>query len=85
MYSGWLQFYVQDAAEEIPSVKTLDQHETAATPDALMNTSEEQADAADALDVNTSFDWTNAPEPSNTSSSEQVTLQKPILNQPITP
>ena len=75
MYSGWLQFYVQDAAEEIPSVKTLDQHEIAATPDALMNTSEEQADAADALDVNTSFDRTIAPESSNTSSSEQVTLK----------
>ena len=57
----------------------------ATTPDALMNASEEQADAADALDVNTSFDRTIAPKPSNTSSSEQVTLQKPILNQPITP
>ena len=56
----------------------------AATPDALMNASEEQADAADALDVNISFDRTIAPEPSNTSS-EQVTLQKPIPNQPITP
>ena len=47
----------------------------AATPDALMNTSEEQADAVDALDVNTSFNRTIAPEPSNTSYSEQVTLQ----------
>ena len=75
MYSGWLQFYVQDAAEEIPSVETLDQHETAATPDALMHASEEQADATDALDVNTSFNRTIAPEPSNTSYSEQVTLQ----------
>ena len=46
----------------------------AATPDALMDASEEQADAADALDANTSFNRTIAPEPSNTSSSEQVTL-----------
>ena len=73
MYSGWLQFYVQDAAEEIPSVETLDQHETAATPDALMDTNEEQADTVDALDANTSSDRTIAPEPTNTSS-EQVTL-----------
>ena len=40
-----------------------------------MDASEEQADAADALDVNTSFNRTIAPEPSNTSYSEQVTLQ----------
>ena len=75
MYSGWLQFHVQDAAENISNAESPEQHEMAATPDALMNASEEQADAADALDVNTSFDRTIAPEPSNTSSSEQVTLQ----------
>ena len=46
-----------------------------ATPDALTETNEEQADAVDALDVNTSSDMTIAPEPPNTSSSEQVTLQ----------
>ena len=46
-----------------------------ATPDALMETNEEQADAVDVLDVNTSFNRTVALEPSNTSSSEQVTLQ----------
>ena len=55
----------------------------AATPDALSDASEEQADAVDALDINTSSDRTIAPEPPNTSSSEQVTLQKPILKQPI--
>ena len=47
----------------------------AATPDALMDTNEEQADTVDVLDVNTSSDRTIAPEPPNTSSSEQVTLQ----------
>ena len=47
----------------------------AATPDTLMDTNEEQADTVDVLDVNTSSDRTIAPEPPNTSSSEQVTLQ----------
>ena len=47
----------------------------AATPDALMETNEEQADAVDVLDINTSSDRTIASEPPNTSSSEQVTLQ----------
>ena len=46
-----------------------------ATPDALMETNEEQADAVDVLDVNTSSNRTVALEPSNTSSSEQVTFQ----------
>ena len=46
----------------------------AATPDALMDANEEQADTVDVLDVTTSFDMTIAPEPPNTSS-EQVTLQ----------
>jgi hypothetical protein len=46
-----------------------------ATPDALTETNEEQADVVDALDVNTSSNRTVALEPSNTSSSEQVTLQ----------
>ena len=40
-----------------------------------MDTNEEQADTVDALDANTSFDRTIAPEPPNTSSSEQVTFQ----------
>ena len=47
----------------------------AATPDALMDANEEQADTVDVLDVNTSSDRTIASEPPNTSSSEQVTLQ----------
>ena len=47
----------------------------AATPDALMDANEEQADTVDVLDVNTSSDRTIAPVPPNTSSSEQVTLQ----------
>ena len=54
-----------------------------ATPNAQMEANEEQADTVDALDVNASSNMTIALEPPNTSSSEQVTLQKPILNQPI--
>ena len=60
------------AAEETSNVEGLNQHETAVTPDALMDASKEQADTADALDANTSSDGTIAPEPTNTSSSEQV-------------
>ena len=48
----------------------------------LIEANEEQADAVDVLDVNTSSNRTVALEPSN-ASSEQVTLQKPILKQPI--
>jgi len=40
-----------------------------------MDTNKEQADIVDALDANTSSDRTIAPEPPNTSSPEQVTLQ----------
>ena len=54
-----------------------------ATRNALMEANEEQADTVDALEVNASSNRTIALEPPNTSSSEQVTLQKPILNQPI--
>ena len=75
MYPGWLQFYSQDAAEDIPNAESLEQHEMAATPDALMDANEEQADAVDVLDVNTSSNRIVALEPSNTSSSEQVTFQ----------
>ena len=46
----------------------------AATPDALMDANEEQADTINVLDVNTSSDRTIASETPNTSS-EQVTLQ----------
>ena len=48
-----------------------------------MEASEEQADTVDVLDVDTNSNRTIALEPPNASSSEQVTLQKPILNQPI--
>ena len=51
-----------------PNVESLDQHEMAATPDALMDANEEQADAVDVIDVNTSYNRTIALEPSNTSS-----------------
>ena len=47
----------------------------AATPDALMDANEEQTDAVDVIDVNTSYNRTVALELSNTSSSEQVTFQ----------
>ena len=46
-----------------------------ATPNVLMETNEEQADTVDVLDVDTSSNRTIALEPSNTSSSEQVTFQ----------
>ena len=74
MYSGWLYFYFQDVAEDISNAESPEQHEMAATPDALMDASEEQADTVDVLDVNISSNRTIAPEPPNTSS-EQVTLQ----------
>ena len=54
-----------------------------ATPNVLIEANEEQADTVDVLDVDTSSNRTIALEPPNASSSEQVTLQKPILNQPI--
>ena len=47
----------------------------AATPDTLMDANEEQTDRVDVLDVTTSSNRTIVPEPPNTSSSEQVTLQ----------
>ena len=54
-----------------------------ATPNVLMETNEEQGNTVDVLDVDTNSNRTIALEPPNASSSEQVTLQKPILNQPI--
>jgi len=54
-----------------------------ATPNVLMEANEEQADTIDVLDVDTSSNRTIALETLNASSSEQVTSQKPILNQPI--
>ena len=74
MYSGWLYFYFQDVAEDISNAESPEQHEMDATPDALMEANEEQADTVNVLGVNTSSNRTIAPEPPNTSS-EQVTLQ----------
>ena len=48
-----------------------------------MEANEEQADTIDVLDVDTSSIRPIALEPPNASFSEQVTLQEPILNQPI--
>ena len=53
------------------------------TPNVLMEANEEQADTVDVLDIDTGSNRTIALEPPYASSSEQVTLQKPILNQPI--
>ena len=69
MYPGWLQFYSQDAAEDISNVESLEQHEMAAAPDALMDANEEQTDTVDVLDVNTSSNRTG-------------NITKPILNRP---
>ena len=67
-------------AKVISNAESPVQHEMAAT---LIEANEEQADVVNVLDVNTSSNRTVALEPSNASSSEQVTLQKPILKQPI--
>ena len=80
MYSGWLQFYFQDAVEEIPNAESQVQHGMTATPNALTEANKEQADTVDALDVNTSSNRTIALEPPNASSSEQVTLQNQFWN-----
>ena len=53
------------------------------TPNVLMETNEEQADIVDVLNVDTSSNRTIVLELPNASSSEQVTSQKPMLNQPI--
>jgi hypothetical protein len=55
-----------------------------ANPDALTRTNEGQADIVNVPDADSDSIRTIALEPSNASSSEQVTLQEPILNQPIT-
>ena len=54
-----------------------------ANPNVLIEASEGQADTVNVLDVDTSSIRTIALESSNASYSEQVTLQEPILNQPI--
>ena len=70
-------------AEDIPNAESLVQHEMTANPNVLIEASEGQADTVNVLDDDTSFNRTIALEQANASSSEQVTLQKPILNQPI--
>ena len=55
------------------------------TPDAPMEVRDEQADIADAPIVASNPTERIAPGPTIASSSEQVTLHEPILNQPITP
>ena len=49
-----------------------------ATPNALMEANEEQADTVNVLDDDTSSIRTTALEPPNASSSEQVTLQNQL-------
>ena len=70
-------------AEDIPNAESPVQYEMTANSNVLIEAREGQADTVNVLDVDTSFIRTIALEPPNTSSSEQVTLQKPILNQPI--
>ena len=58
------------------------QHEMTTNPNVLIEASERQAGTVNVLDVETSSTRTIALEPPN-ASSEQVTLQESILNQPI--
>ena len=55
------------------------------TPDAPMEVRDEQADIADAPIAASNPTESITPRPTIASSSEQVTLYEPILNQPITP
>jgi len=70
-------------AKDISNAESPVQHEMTANPNVLIDASEGQADTINVLDDDTSSNRTIALEPPNASSSEQVTLQKPILNQPI--
>ena len=72
-------------AEDIPNAESPVQHEMTANPNVLIEASEGRADTVNVLDVDTSSIRMIALEPPNDSSSEQVTLQEPILNQPIVP
>ena len=54
-----------------------------ANPNVLIEASEGQTDTVNVLQGDTSSIRTIALEPPNASSLEQVTLQEPILNQPI--
>ena len=73
----------QDKAEHIPNAESPIQYEMTANPDALIESCEGQANIVNVPDADSNSIRTIAPEPTNASSSEQVTLQKPILNQPI--
>ena len=66
-------------AEDIPKTESPVQHEMTANPNILIEAKEGQTDAVNVLD-DTSSIRTIALEPPNASSSEQVTLQEPILN-----
>ena len=70
-------------AEDISNVESPVQHEMTANPNVLIEASEGQADTVNALDVETRSIRMIALELPDASSSEQVTLQEPILNQPI--
>ena len=70
-------------AEDISNAESLLQHEMTANPNVLIEASEGQADTVNVPDVDTSSIRTTALEPPNAYSSEHVTLQEPILNQPI--
>ena len=86
MYSGWLQFYFQDAAEDIPNTSSSVQHEVIVheadtgatkTSNALADVHDEQADIIEAPVVISKPTGSAAPEPIITPCSGQVTY-KPI-------
>ena len=70
-------------AEDIPNAESPVQHEMTANPNVLIEASEGQADTVNVLDVDTSSIRMIALESPNAYSSEQVTLQEPILSQPV--
>ena len=70
-------------AEDISNAESPVQHEMIANPNILIEANEGQANAVNVLDDDTNSIRTIALEPPNASSSEQVSLQEPILNQPI--
>ena len=70
-------------AEDIPNAESPVQHEMTANPNVLIEASEGQADTVNVLDADTNSIRTITLESPTASSSEQVMLQEPILNQPI--
>ena len=93
MYSGWLYFYYQDAAEDNPNTSSSVQHEViiheadaraTETSNTLTDVHDEQADVIEAPVVTTKSTGLAAPEPIITPCSEHVTLWAD-LNQLITP